>query len=68
MVDGLAGKSSFIRAERARLERVEWDEATTTWKFNPLADWSADRIATYQAEHRLPPTSPRERGVPLNWL
>ena len=29
-------------------------QATTTWKFNPLADWSADRIASYQAEHRLP--------------
>ena len=50
----ISGQKQFHSTERARLERVEWDELYSIWKFNPLADWSADRIATYQAEHRLP--------------
>lgn len=50
----ISGQKQFHSAGRARLERIEWDEGYNTWKFNPLADWSADRIASYQAEHQLP--------------
>ena len=60
----ISGQKQFHSTERARLERVEWDELYSMWKFNPLADWSADRIATYQAEHRLPPHPLVSEGYP----
>ena len=60
----ISGQKQFQSTERARLERVEWDELYAMWKFNPLADWSADRIATYQAEHRLPPHPLVSEGYP----
>ena len=60
----ISGQKQFHSIERARLERVEWDELYAMWKFNPLADWSADRIATYQAEHRLPPHPLVSEGYP----
>ena len=60
----ISGQKQFHSSERARLERVEWDDIYTTWKFNPLADWSADRIASYQAEHRLPAHPLVSEGYP----
>lgn len=60
----ISGQKQFHSTERARLERVEWDNIYTKWKFNPLADWNADRIASYQAEHRLPPHPLVSEGYP----
>ncbi len=60
----ISGQKQFHSAERARLERIEWDDIYNTWKFNPLADWSADRIASYQAEHRLPAHPLVSEGYP----
>ena len=60
----ISGQKQFHSTERAWLERVEWDDIYATWKFNPLADWSADRIASYQAEHRLPPHPLVSEGFP----
>ena len=32
---------------RANARKLEWDEKFGLWKFNPIADWSAERVWTY---------------------
>lgn len=52
----ITGRKSFQSSTRAGLPRFEIDttDAQGRLKINPLADWSADRIAAYSAEHDLP--------------
>lgn len=50
----ITGQKQFHSADRAQLARIEWDNIYNLWKFNPLADWSVDRIESYQAQHQLP--------------
>lgn len=32
---------------RANAKKLEWDDKFGLWKFNPIADWSADRVWSY---------------------
>ncbi len=50
------GRKGFQSASRAGLPRFELDrgDAFGRLKVNPLADWDADRIAQYFADHDLP--------------
>ncbi len=52
----ITGRKGFQSATRAGLPRFEIDNTDVQGrlKINPLADWSADVIAAYIAEHNLP--------------
>jgi phosphoadenosine phosphosulfate reductase len=39
---------------RAHTEKIHWDEKHGLWKFNPLADWSEQRVWEYLARHDIP--------------
>jgi phosphoadenosine phosphosulfate reductase len=49
----ITGRKRFQGGDRLRLQVVEESEGKL--KFNPLANWSKEQIATYAAEHDLPP-------------
>ncbi|GGC25665.1 phosphoadenosine phosphosulfate reductase [Novosphingobium marinum] len=50
------GRKAFQSETRANIARFELDTSDTQGriKVNPLADWSADDLAAYMAEHDLP--------------
>ncbi|AOR75461.1 phosphoadenylyl-sulfate reductase [Novosphingobium resinovorum] len=50
------GRKSFQNSTRSHLPRFEIDttDAQGRLKINPLIDWSAERLASYIAEHELP--------------
>jgi len=52
----ISGRKGFQAKTRTALPRFELDETDgqSRLKINPLADWSADALATYFAEHKLP--------------
>lgn len=62
----LTGRKSFQSSTRANLPRFEIDLSDTAGrlKINPLIDWSADDIASYIAEHDLPPHPLVAAGFP----
>ena len=60
------GRKGFQSATRAGLPRFELDrsDAMGRLKINPLADWDADRIEQYIAEHDLPQNPLVAEGYP----
>ena len=67
--EALAGADAWItgmRREqaptRSDIETVQWNASRGVWKFNPLADWSADDVWTYVQEHDLPYHPLHDRG------
>lgn len=50
----ITGQKRYQSDTRAAIARVEWDTVSDKWKFNPLADWTADQIETYRDRHGLP--------------
>jgi len=62
----ITGRKGFQSATRAGLPRFEVDksDAQGRLKINPLADWSADVLAAYFAEHDLPPHPLVAQGYP----
>jgi phosphoadenosine phosphosulfate reductase len=52
----ITGRKAFQASTRTGLPRFEIDtsDAQGRLKINPLADWSADDLARYMAEHELP--------------
>lgn len=50
----ISGQKRFQSITRAGVERVDWDTERSMWKFNPLADWSAEDLETYRVAHGLP--------------
>ncbi len=62
----ITGRKGFQSSTRAGLPRFEIDtsDAQGRLKINPLADWSADAIAAYIAEHELPPHPLVAEGYP----
>ena len=62
----ITGRKGFQSDTRAGLPRFEIDrsDAAGRLKVNPLADWNADDIAAYFAEHDLPPHPLVAQGYP----
>jgi phosphoadenosine phosphosulfate reductase len=60
-ITGLRREQSQTRAEVAEAGR---DPATGKWKFNPLADWSADDVWAYLRENHVPYNRLHDRGYP----
>jgi phosphoadenosine phosphosulfate reductase len=65
----LAGKGAWITglrrsqsAERAATEEKSWDADHGLFKFNPLADWSAEDVWTYIRERKVPYNPLHDRG------
>lgn len=48
----MTGRKRFQSDARAELPRIEWVDDKV--KVNPLADWTADDVAAYRDENRLP--------------
>jgi phosphoadenosine phosphosulfate reductase len=49
---------------RAGLDEAGFDEVHRLWKFNPLADWSADDVWTYLRASDVPYNTLHDRGYP----
>lgn len=62
----ITGRKAFQSSTRANLPLFEIDtsDAQGRLKINPLADWNADRLAAYMAEHNLPPHPLVAQGYP----
>jgi phosphoadenosine phosphosulfate reductase len=58
-VTGLrAGQS----ANRSEMKRIEWDEANQIIKYNPLLDWTFDKMIDYISEHKIPYNPLHDQG------
>ena len=62
----ITGRKAFQASTRAGLPRFEIDttDAQGRLKINPLADWSAERLAAYIADNDLPPHPLVAQGYP----
>ena len=49
---------------RSRMPFAEWDEAHDLIKVNPIADWSAETLEAYIAEHDVPVNPLHAQGFP----
>jgi phosphoadenosine phosphosulfate reductase len=58
-VTGLRAEQS---ANRAGMEKIEWDEANQIVKFNPLLDWSFDEMIAYIQQHQVPYNPLHDKG------
>lgn len=58
-VTGLRAEQS---ANRAGMEKIEWDEANQIIKFNPLLDWSFDEMIAYIQIHQIPYNQLHDKG------
>jgi phosphoadenosine phosphosulfate reductase len=46
------------------LSTAQWDAANSLLKFNPLADWSAERVWQYIRENNVPYNALHDKGYP----
>ncbi len=67
----LAGRTAWVTglrradsAERANAPIVSWDSRRQLVKINPLATWSDETVATWEATHDLPRNPLTDRGYP----
>ena len=60
-VTGLRREQS---AGRAHVPFASWDAENALFKFNPIADWSLDKLEAYVAEHDVPVNPLHARGFP----
>ena len=60
----ITGRKRFQSGSRKALEFFEFDAAQNKMKINPLAHWSAQDIATYMEENRLPRHPLVDQGYP----
>ncbi|XSG80886.1 MAG: phosphoadenylyl-sulfate reductase [Methyloligella sp. ZOD6] len=67
----LAGAGAWITGirreqsgNRSNMPFAEWDEGHGLIKINPLADWSADKLDAYVAEHDVPVNPLHAQGFP----
>lgn len=58
-VTGLRAQQS---AGRSRVKLIEWDEAHQILKYNPLIDWSYDRVLTYIHHNAIPYNALHDKG------
>lgn len=50
-VTGLRAGQSDARSD---VQPLAWDNVYNVWKYNPLADWSLERVEQYLAQYRVP--------------
>ncbi len=60
-ITGLRREQSETRAQVLEAER---DEIRRLWKFNPLAEWSADNVWEYLRANHVPYNALHDRGYP----
>jgi phosphoadenosine phosphosulfate reductase len=60
-ITGMRRSQSLTRTD---LQRVEYDQANTMVKFNPLIDWSREAVWAYVRGHGLPYNALHDRGFP----
>lgn len=60
----ITGLRSGQAATRSQVLLLEHDEARDLWKFNPLADWTADRVRDYIDRYAVPVNALHARGYP----
>ncbi|TXE14408.1 phosphoadenylyl-sulfate reductase [Algoriphagus aquimarinus] len=58
-ITGLRAEQS---ANRSDMKRIEWDEANQIIKYNPLLDWTFDRMIAYIAEKNIPYNPLHDQG------
>jgi phosphoadenosine phosphosulfate reductase len=58
----VTGLRSAQSANRGGLSEFEWDEGNRIVKFNPLLDWSLERVKNYISEHHVPYNVLHDRG------
>jgi phosphoadenosine phosphosulfate reductase len=58
-ITGLRAEHS---ANRQSLEVLEWDEANKIIKYNPLLNWSFEKVLDYISEHNVPYNSLHDKG------
>jgi phosphoadenosine phosphosulfate reductase len=65
-LEGLDAWITGLRREqaptRATAAKAEWDVARGLWKYNPLADWTEERVWRYIQERELPYNPLHDRG------
>jgi phosphoadenosine phosphosulfate reductase len=49
---------------RASAKKLEWDDKFALWKFNPLADWSSERVWSYIRANSVPYNPLHDRNYP----
>jgi phosphoadenosine phosphosulfate reductase len=49
---------------RTGVQKVEWDDANTLIKINPLADWTLDEVWKYIRDNNVPYNALHDRGYP----
>ena len=50
--------------ERGEIDIVEWDEAHSNYKINPLANWTFEQVEAYVKEHDVPYNELHDNGYP----
>lgn len=60
-ITGLRREQSVTRTAA---HKVEWDDANTLIKINPLVDWTLDDVWKYIREHNVPYNALHDRGYP----
>jgi len=67
-LEGAKGWVTGLRREqsvgRAHVPFASWDAENALFKFNPIADWSLEKLEAYVAEHNVPVNPLHARGFP----
>jgi phosphoadenosine phosphosulfate reductase len=67
-LEGAKGWVTGLRREqsvgRAHVPFASWDAENALFKFNPMADWSLEKLEAYVAEHNVPVNPLHARGFP----
>lgn len=58
-ITGLRAEQS---ANRSGMKRIEWDESNQILKFNPLLDWTFDKMIAYINEKKIPYNPLHDKG------
>jgi phosphoadenosine phosphosulfate reductase len=58
-ITGLRAEQSPNRSE---MRKIEWDEANQIIKYNPILDWSFDRMVTYIKQNKIPYNPLHDKG------
>jgi phosphoadenosine phosphosulfate reductase len=58
-VTGLRAEQSPNRSD---MQKIEWDETNQIFKYNPILDWSFDRMIAYIKDNKIPYNPLHEKG------
>ncbi len=60
----ISGLRRSQSSARSKIEKIEWDAINNTYKLNPLADWSAEKVWEYIHAYKLPYNQLHDDGYP----